>query len=318
MESSAATEPGMESTQGPRELHLALTRFNQRRLAPSLPDTDEALALSLSQELGLRALEIRFLEKERAMVTEAAALAPTEPNRFVEWFEALEQRGPGQGDRLFPFLAQRASLGQLRWFLFQEIAGEAGFDDLVAMTLVKLPTRAKLELARNFWDEMGRGNPSGMHGPMLERLANELGLTPTPEAVVWEALALGNLMVGLAANRRYTYHSLGALGAIELTAPGRAVQVVEALKRLDVSGQGRHYFQLHSTLDLKHSADWNREVLGPLVAEDPARARALAEGALMRLRAGLRCFDRYREGLGVDGSAGRGGSHPSRISSARS
>ena len=49
----------------------------------------------------------------------------------------------------------------------QEAAGEAGFDDLVAMTQVKLPTRAKLELARNYWDEMGRGNPKGMHGPML-------------------------------------------------------------------------------------------------------------------------------------------------------
>ncbi len=57
-------------------------------------------------------------------------------------------------------------------------AGEAGFDDLVAMTQVKLPVSAKLELARNYWDEMGRGNPKGMHGPMLDVLAQTLAVEP--------------------------------------------------------------------------------------------------------------------------------------------
>ncbi|MCA8887010.1 MAG: iron-containing redox enzyme family protein, partial [Hyphomonadaceae bacterium] len=52
----------------------------------------------------------------------------------------------------------------MRWFVEQEAAGEAGFDDLVAMSQVKMPAPAKLELARNYWDEMGRGNAKGMHG----------------------------------------------------------------------------------------------------------------------------------------------------------
>src|ERR1044071_199244 len=69
---------------------------------------------------------------------------------------------------------------------------EAGFEDLLAMTQVKMPVQAKLEMARNFWDEMGRGSEKGMHGPMLERLAGFFQLSPTPETVVPEALALGN------------------------------------------------------------------------------------------------------------------------------
>ena len=56
------------------------------------------------------------------------------------------------------------------WFLTQEVAGEAGFDDLLAMTQVKMPVTAKLEMARNYWDEMGRGRDTAMHGPLLERL----------------------------------------------------------------------------------------------------------------------------------------------------
>jgi hypothetical protein len=69
------------------------------------------------------------------------------------------------------------------------------------------------------------------------------------------------------------------------------------LKRLGISGEARRYFALHSTLDVKHSIAWNREVIRPLVAENPAIARPLAEGALMRLEAGRRCFERYRAEL---------------------
>lgn len=97
----------------------------------------------------------------------------------------------------------------------------------------------------------------------------------------------------------HAYHSVGALGVDELTAPGRAAKVNTGLERLAVSGKALQYFALHATLDLEHSRQWNDEVLHPLVAEDPARALAIAEGALMRLSAGARCFARYRRELGL-------------------
>jgi len=211
----------------------------------------------------------------------------------------LRERGPGQHDPLFSYLAERATLDEMRWFLRQEIAGEAGFDDLVALTQLRLPTRAKLELARNYWDEMGRGKAVGMHGPMLGRLTEALSLpTDRPCEIVWEALAVGNVLAGLAYNRRYAFHSIGALGAVELTAPSRAVKVVEGLDRLGVSAAASHYFQLHATIDVIHARAWRDEVLVPLVSENPALARPLAEGAIMRLNAGARSFARYRHELG--------------------
>ncbi len=84
---------------------------------------------------------------------------------------------------------------------------------------------------------------------------------------------------------------------IELTAPGRSACTAAALRRLGFSDRVRRYFDLHAVLDVKHSEDWNREALIPLVEEDPRRATAIAEGALMRLRCGARCFDRYRQEL---------------------
>ena len=85
------------------------------------------------------------------------------------------------------------------WFLTQEVAGEAGFDDLLALTQVNMPVTAKLEMARNYWDEMGRGRETAMHGQLLERLASYLQIDAQPEHVVPELLALGNAMLGLGA-----------------------------------------------------------------------------------------------------------------------
>src|SRR5438270_12444644 len=100
----------------------------------------------------------------------------------------------------------------MRWFIEQEVAGEAGFDDLLALTQVKMPEQAKLEMARNYWDEMGRGASKGMHGPMLGRLAHHLHLHPPSQPVIPDALAPGNIMIAPAPNRTYAVHSVDALG----------------------------------------------------------------------------------------------------------
>jgi hypothetical protein len=279
----------------PHQLHTRLCDLNRARTRPTLDSS--RWESFLDEEARLRRSEHRYVEAMRDAVRVRAANAPADPDAFVAWFADLEKTGPGQGDPLFPWLEQHATLEQMRWFLTQETAGEAGFEDLVAWTQIKLPTQAKLELARNYWDEMGQGTSGGMHGPMLEQLGQALDLTVEISDTVWESLALANLMSALAANRHYTYQSVGALGVIELTAPGRAGCVNAGLKRLDVGGSARRYYALHATLDLKHSAAWNREVLRPLVASDPGTARAIAEGALMRLLAGERCFARYRQTL---------------------
>lgn len=273
----------------------ALARFNHERIAPGLGQSLSPAAQSYHRRMEV--LEDRFVAQAREEVALLSRDVPSDPESFIRWFEQLKNTGPGQGDMLFPWLSQVASMAQMRWFLAQEVAGEAGFDDQVAMTQVKMPRQAKLEMARNYWDEMGRGDAKGMHGPMLEQLARYLGIATVLETTVPEALALANMMMALAINRRYAFHAVGALGVIEMTAPGRAVRVSQGLNRLGVPRKQSHYFALHAVLDVKHSEAWNREVLLPLVAEDPARAKAIGEGALLRLWCGARCFDSYRRYL---------------------
>ena len=285
------------SAGSPDQLQQRLSRLNHQRMNPGRPEDDwrEQMARQTEQMLE----EGEWLETARAAVAERAAAAPTDADGFVAWFAALEQNGPGQNDPLFPWLAVKATHEQMRWFLTQEVAGEAGFEDLSALTQVKMPEQTKLEIARNYWDEMGRGNPKGMHGPMLDVLAHRLGLTPVMEETIWQSLALANTMAGLAVNRRYAFQSIGALGIVEQTAPGRATLVAQGLKRLGVPAEDRHYFDLHAILDVKHAEAWNAEAIHPLVASDPGLAAPIAEGALMRLECGAACFERYRLELGV-------------------
>lgn len=272
-----------------------LAHWNRERLEPGFPSED--WSRTFERDIRMQRLEGGFLEELRAEAIDEAARAPTDVEGFIAWFEELKNSGPGQGDPLFPWLAQEASIDEFRWFFEQEAAGEAGFDDLVAMTQVKLPVRPKLELARNYWDEMGHGTFKGMHGPMLDALVETLKVNPVIENTVWESLALANAMTAMATNRRYAWHSVGALGAIELTAPGRAALVADGLERLGFNGKERRYFSVHAVLDIKHSIEWNKEAIRPAVEEDPKRTTAMAEGALIRLKCGARCFEAYRARL---------------------
>ena len=290
----------------PFAFHSALAKFNLDRLAVAVPSP--SWEGELHNEIKFRIYEGRYIEEMRVSV------APlineplkkgifTDADYFVHWFESLADWGPGQHHPLFPWLAEEASMEQMRWFLTQEAAGEAGFEDLVAYTQVKLPQQAKLECARNYWDEMGRGKPKAMHGPLLESMVKGLELKPLIETTVWESLALGNLMLGLATSRRYTYQSLGALGVIELTAPLRAAHVARGMARLEMPRKLRAYFDLHAVLDVLHSHAWIKEIIRPLVAADPQCARFIAEGALMRLTCGQQCFDRYSQEFNLNSAS---------------
>jgi hypothetical protein len=278
----------------PDVFHRELAHFNVVRIAAGMPSGQ--WQSDLQTEFDWRIAEGQYLEALRLQV---GPLLPQQGSTeaFIAWFESLAEKGPGQQHALFDWLAHSARLPQMHWFLTQEAAGEAGFDDLLAYTQVKLPVRAKLECARNYWDEMGHGKQSAMHGHMLEHMVQTLDLRPRIDTTVWQALALGNTMLGLATTRRYTYHCLGALGVIDLTDPGRVKLVSAGMKRLGLDGRLRAYFDLHAALDVSHARAWIGEIIRPMVEADPACAPLIAEGALMRLVCGARCFERYSTDL---------------------
>jgi len=272
-------------------LHRALARANAQRLRPRRTVGD--FETELERETSIRRMERQFVEEERACVRAQARTVPKDPGDFLAWFVELKESQLGQTDALFPWLAEHANQPQMCWFLEQERANETSFGDLVALTQVNMPARPKQELARNYWDEMVRSHATDTPRTALQCPKH----ARQPEAVVWESLALGNLMVALATARHYAYQSLGALGVAELTAP-RSKQFVQAgLLRLGLRVDTPDYYSSSTRFDALHSAAWQREVLEPLIAADPTLATVIAEGALMRLNSAARCFERYRKEL---------------------
>jgi hypothetical protein len=119
----------------------------------------------------------------------------------------------------------------------------------------------------------------------------DLSCADGPDAVP-EARALAHLLSALRAHRRYAYACLGALRALALTAPGREAKIIAGLRRIGAATPripGTAHARVTPSL-----RPWNPDELRALIASDGRLARPLAEGALMRLEAGARCFDRYR------------------------
>jgi hypothetical protein len=116
-----------------------LTAYNSSRMRPGLPEESPSGELDLEHVVAQA--EVIFIETQRRAIAPFVADIPSGTDAFMAWYEGLKQTGPGQGDPLFPWLASSASVDQMKWFLFQEVAGEAGFDDLLAMTQVKMRFR---------------------------------------------------------------------------------------------------------------------------------------------------------------------------------
>jgi hypothetical protein len=101
------------------DFQRGLAHWNKERLQPGLADADWQDELKRDQKM-LR-FQGGFLEELRDEIRAEAAEVPTEAASFVQWFEALKTEGPGQGDALFPWLAEEASRDELRWFFNRKL-----------------------------------------------------------------------------------------------------------------------------------------------------------------------------------------------------
>jgi hypothetical protein len=275
--------------------HRRLGAWNRAR-ASTVFDAPDWLT-SLQAQYRMRRLEHDFVGAASASVRAFAREAPSDPERFSAWFARLDQLSSSTTDRLFARLANDASPDQLRWYLEQHAIAEAGFSELSVLVQYKLGPGDH------------RGNSAATHvldafgavtnGDPLACLGQTLTFVQIRESTVWEALAVSNLMVALAANRRYAYHAAGALAVIELTAPSQRAAIERGLFRLGLPSN-----LLPFELGGNRSWSWCNEVLPALVAQDPSAASQIAEGALSRLAAAARCFvrcdrelDQFQESL---------------------
>jgi len=198
---------------------------------------------------------------------------------------------------VYRYLADHADYGQLVEFLTLEGGPDGGFDDLVAACQIGLSGEPKLELARNYWDEMGNGVAADVHTELHHRLSGALGITAVPRVEqpveALERAALGSV---LATNRVLQPEMTGALGLIELQAGPRCRKVLDALRRLDAPAEAFPFYEVHATVDPRHGKDWVDNVVTPL-STDPGWAAGMVRGARWRWLVNDAFFRRMGEWL---------------------
>jgi hypothetical protein len=225
------------------------------------------------------------------------------PHQVVQAMRAVAAK-----DRLpeaYRWLARTATREQLVQFLALEGGPDGGFDDLVAACQVGLSGSAKLELGKNFWDEMGQGDPAGVHTELHRRLVRALALPAVPRAELpveaLERAAFGGL---LATNRWLQPEMIGALGLLELQAGPRCRLVLQALDRIGAPADAYPFYVEHAEVDPVHGKDWMDKAIEPLAGARPEWGPRMVKGAWWRATLNLQFFAAASSALGA-GSAAR-------------
>ena len=224
------------------------------------------------------ALEARVLVDLAARDTQDHAELPDDAVAAMRSLAATDLVHP-----IYHWVANDATLDELVAFLALEGGPDGGFDDLVAACQIGLSGEPKLELAQNYWDEMGNGALGDVHTELHRDLVEALDLPAIPrEEQPVESLERSVLGSLLATNRHLQPEMVGALGLIELQAGPRCRQVVKGLERVGAPEGAFAFYREHAVADPRHGKDWLDNVVAPLAADDDGWGGRMVQGARWR------------------------------------
>jgi hypothetical protein len=241
-------------------------------------------------------IERHFLEYEDQRIPSAVwQEMPEDYDGYMEWLLGKVHLHPAYQHPLYEeYLSERADIDGLRNFIIQESTIDARFDDFLAMVQVGAEDGIKLEIASNYWDEMGQGIQAKMHTAMFTRILRKLDIEACVNgSLTTEALACGNLSLMLSLRRQYFYKAIGYFAVTEYLAPQRFKHVIAAWERNRLDSGDAEYYEAHVMIDGDHAANWFKNVIRPAVDNNPEAVVEITRGAFYRLNTS----QRYLEGL---------------------
>ncbi|WP_367323351.1 iron-containing redox enzyme family protein [Streptomyces sp. HUAS ZL42] len=219
--------------------------------------------------------------------------APGDPRQFMSWLKGLVRTHRAYKHPYYTeFINREAEREDLRTYVIQESLVDGRFDDFLAMMQVGTAGASKMEIANNYWDEMGNGDPDEVHTHLFNKIYEVFDVREEDleGAMTATDLLSGNLAVLLCRYRHLYPEAVGFLGMTEWLAPDRFRNVVRAWERLGLPEVGITYHKLHITIDSQHAAGWFHNVVIP-TADSPYMRRGIARGALWRVNSSARHLD---------------------------
>ncbi|WP_259643835.1 iron-containing redox enzyme family protein, partial [Pseudomonas syringae group genomosp. 3] len=149
---------------------------------------------------------------------------PVNGKEYVKWLKKLVSKSPSSVHPFYTqFLSEDASAADIKYYLIQETNLDPKFDDILAFMQIGLPVGQKLELAKNYFDEMGNGVEAEVHSRMFAETLKAAGVEDSDfsSAMLLQSIVSGNVSSCLALSRRHYFKAVGYFGVTEYLAPRR-------------------------------------------------------------------------------------------------
>lgn len=236
---------------------------------------------------------------EKAMLSYEYSLIPTEiinecPSNgvdYIKWLKNLIAKHPSNAHSFYrEFLRDHATSDEMRFYLAQETNLDPRFDDILALLQIGTHGQTKMEIASNYWDEMGNGVDENVHTSLFAKALDVLNVDHQyiNSNMLDEAIISGNLSSCLSLNRRHYHKAIGYFGVTEYSTPSRFKHFVKGWERNNLPKVGISYHKLHVTIDTVHGNSWFNKVIAPAVDQNPLAGKEMAIGALVRLNSSER------------------------------
>ena len=286
-----AHEPG--GAKAHQAVHDILTAIYQRDF--SCPDTSESDCETQPVLRDIAAIfEQAMLDYEIALIRQGLAAYPLDGREYVLWLKRIISSHPASQHPFYrPYLQDHGTREDVRFLLANETSLDPRFDDILALIQLGTAGNAKLEIAANYWDEMGNGQSANMHGVLFAQALAALEVDDhyIRDNLLLEAKLCGNLSAALTLSRRHYFKAIGYFGVTEYLAPRRFRSLILAWRRLGLPPEGIRYHDLHVEVDAGHAAGWFKNVIEPAIDHDPRVGRDIAIGTLIRLSTSERYLD---------------------------
>jgi len=289
-----AIDDADQDPEAARQMQSALATFFDYQF--SVPGADRAGRFfgGLPADMASALMRGLFAQEEAHLDREILATIPDKGEEFVAWLRKHIHSHRVYTHPIYdPFITKEATRENLKYFFAQETTLDPKFDDCLALMQLGTAGVTKLEIAHNYWDEMGNGKPQEVHTTLFAHVMDELEITPDYVAATLSTLSKssGNLSAGVCFEREHFYKAIGYFGVSEYLAPSRFKKILQGFKRLGFSDRANVYHDLHISVDTGHAQGWFNNVVAPLVDESSAAAHEIARGAFYRLNNSARYLD---------------------------
>ncbi|WP_431969666.1 iron-containing redox enzyme family protein [Nocardia sp. bgisy134] len=188
----------------------------------------------------------------------------------------VEARGPSQ------FLLDRGEWWQMREYLVHRSLYHHKEADPYAWAIPRLRGQAKASLVAVEFDEFGGGRGERVHARLYADLMAAAGLNPdylhylnvipAPMFALMDTISLFGL------HRSLRGALVGHFATVEISSPPGAQRMVQALRRLDADPACTLFYREHVEADAVHEQVMRRDVIGDLLAQEPALTESVVFG----------------------------------------